>query len=46
MERPNIIRKSAGELRLPPNLADYSAECAGFSWDAARNRLEGLPAGG
>jgi acetyl-CoA synthetase len=46
MERPNIIRKSAAELRLPPNLADYSAECAGFSWDAARNRLDGLPAGG
>ncbi|RCX23888.1 acetyl-CoA synthetase [Thioalbus denitrificans] len=29
----------------PPNLADYEAECAAFSWEAARAGLEGLPGG-
>lgn len=28
-----------------PNLVDYDAERAAFSWDAARSRLEGLPDG-
>jgi acetyl-CoA synthetase len=46
MERPSIIRKSAEELRLPPNLADYALVRAGFSWAAARSQLEGLPGGG
>ena len=30
----------------PPNLADYSAVRAGFSWEAARAALRGLPGGG
>ncbi|MBM4366065.1 MAG: acetate--CoA ligase [Deltaproteobacteria bacterium] len=30
----------------PPNLADYAAERARFSWAEARARLEGNPAGG
>ena len=29
-----------------PNLADYSAACAGFTWDRARAALRGLPGGG
>ncbi|TAK71505.1 MAG: acetate--CoA ligase [Betaproteobacteria bacterium] len=29
-----------------PNLRDYSAFRSGFSWDAARGDLEGLPGGG
>ncbi|WP_295882203.1 acetate--CoA ligase [uncultured Thiohalocapsa sp.] len=29
-----------------PNLADYDGACAGFSWDAARAALTGLPDGG
>jgi acetyl-CoA synthetase len=32
-------------LRIAPNLADYDAARASFSWDAARARLEGLPGG-
>jgi acetyl-CoA synthetase len=32
-------------LRRPPNLRDYSAACAGFSWDEARRALDGLPGG-
>jgi acetyl-CoA synthetase len=31
---------------LPPNLVDYEAACAGFSWESARGELDGLPAGG
>ncbi|MCG6942841.1 MAG: acetate--CoA ligase [Thiohalocapsa sp.] len=30
----------------PPNLADYAAACGGFSWEAARAALAGLPGGG
>jgi len=29
-----------------PNLVDYDAEVAGFTWEAARARLDGLPGGG
>ncbi|MBE7423242.1 MAG: acetate--CoA ligase [Zoogloeaceae bacterium] len=46
MERPSIIRKTAADLRLPPNLADYAATRASFSWDAVRAGLAGLPGGG
>jgi acetyl-CoA synthetase len=46
MERPGIIRKSAGAQRVAPNLADYAAVRAAFSWDAARRELAGLPGGG
>jgi len=40
-----ILRKSLGGLAMPPNLVDYEAECARFSWDAARGWLDGLPNG-
>lgn len=46
MDRPSIIRKTAAALRVPPNLANYAATCAAFSWDAARAELAGLPGGG
>ena len=46
MERPAVIRKTARDLRVPPNLSDYDAQCRGFSWDAARQALAGLPGGG
>jgi acetyl-CoA synthetase len=39
MDASAIIRKSAADLRLAPNLADYAAERRRFSWDAARRDL-------
>lgn len=38
------IRKSADDWREPPNLVDYETARKEFSWDAARNELDGLPA--
>jgi len=46
VDRPGIIHKTAADLRLPPNLADYEAQCRAFSWDGARAALQGLPGGG
>ena len=46
MERPEVIRKTARDLRVPPNLSSYEAQCRDFSWDAARRALQGLPGGG
>src|SRR5512135_252503 len=46
MERPDVIRKTPGAQRVAPNLADYAAARAAFSWDAARRELAGLPGGG
>lgn len=39
---------SAVEIHRPvlPNLADYAAARAGFSWEAVRAGLDGLPGGG
>ena len=46
MDRLAIIRKTAADLRVSPNLADYDAQCQSFSWDDARAALQGLPGGG
>ncbi|MDX5318964.1 MAG: acetate--CoA ligase [Actinomycetes bacterium] len=46
MERPPVIRKSAADFRVPPNLADHAAERARFTWESAREGLDGLPGGG
>jgi acetyl-CoA synthetase len=46
MERPRIIRKRAERQAVAPNLVDYAAARAGFSWEAARRELDGLPGGG
>ncbi|MCC6215466.1 MAG: acetate--CoA ligase [Polyangiaceae bacterium] len=39
---PTSLRK---QLREPPNLADWAAARASFSWDDARRHLDGLPDG-
>jgi len=44
--RVTLIRKSAADLRVAPNLRDLDAERAAFSWDTARRELQGLPGGG
>ena len=44
--RPDIIRKTTADLRVAPNLAADAAARAGFSWDAMRRELAGLPGGG
>src|SRR5659263_413953 len=46
MERSTVIRKSAADLRVPPNLVDYAVTRDTFAWAAARSELEGLPGGG
>jgi len=46
MERPDVIRKNPGAQRVAPNLVDYAAARAAFSWDNARRELAGLPGGG
>ncbi|NMG74880.1 acetate--CoA ligase [Aromatoleum diolicum] len=45
MQRPAIIHKTAADLRVAPNLADYADTCRSFSWEAAREALSGLPGG-
>jgi acetyl-CoA synthetase len=40
-----VVRKAPAGFRVAPNLRDYAAECARFSWDEARRALDGLPAG-
>jgi len=39
------ITKTIDLLPVRPNLADYEATCASFSWDAVRRELAGLPEG-
>ena len=33
------------QSEVPPNAAPYEEECARFSWDAERRRMDGLPGG-
>ena len=40
-----LIRKASRPGAVPPNLVDYAAGCMGFSWQAARSELDGLPGG-
>ena len=40
-----LIVKPYRPWRIEPNLADYDAARAGFSWATARRRLDGLPNG-
>jgi len=44
--RPTVIRKSVADLRAVPNVADYDAARASFSWAAIAGELGGLPGGG
>lgn len=46
MERTEIIRKTPSDLQVPPNLSDYDAARAAFSWESASHELAGLPGGG
>lgn len=46
MSRPAVIAKTAADLRVSPNLSDYEAARAAFSWQAVRQVLAGLPGGG
>jgi len=39
------IRKAKSGWAVPPNMPDYDAARAAFSWDAARTELDGLPGG-
>jgi acetyl-CoA synthetase len=39
------IRKPRSGWSVPPNLMNYDAERARFSWDRARRELDGLPGG-
>jgi acetyl-CoA synthetase len=41
MALSSLIRKTASDLRLPPNLSDYEAQRREFSWDAVRGWLAG-----
>jgi acetyl-CoA synthetase len=40
-----ILRKGSPRHRVAPNLTNYAAAKASFSWDAARAELDGLPGG-
>jgi acetyl-CoA synthetase len=40
-----VIAKDPAALAVTPNLADYDATCASFTWDRARRALDGLPGG-
>jgi acetyl-CoA synthetase len=39
------ITKDPSSFRVRPNLVDYEAACAAFTWDEARRALSGLPGG-
>jgi acetyl-CoA synthetase len=39
------IRKPRSGWAVPPNLVDYAAARASFTWDTARRELDGLPGG-
>ena len=41
-----VMHKVVDAMPVAPNLVDYDTARAQFSWDAARARLAGLPAGG
>ena len=45
MQFPPVC-KDLATLAVRPNLVDYPAACAGFSWNAVRAELAGLPGGG
>ncbi len=46
MSRPEIIQKTAADLHVPANLANYNDVRHSFSWKAVRDELSGLPDGG
>src|SRR2546428_9226075 len=45
MEYAPIIKPPVDQMRVRPNLTDYQSTRAGWSWDAVRKELDGLPGG-
>lgn len=45
MSRPALIRKDIEGFPVSPNLRDYAAQRATFSWDDVRRELPGMPGG-
>lgn len=43
---PSSVLAKQGKTRVAPNLSDYDAVRAGFSWKDESRRLSGLPGGG
>jgi acetyl-CoA synthetase len=41
----DVIFKDPARARVEPNLRDYDAACATFSWERAERELDGLPEG-
>ncbi|MBI2487933.1 MAG: acetate--CoA ligase [Deltaproteobacteria bacterium] len=41
----DVIRKSSNSWIVQPNLLNYDATCARFSWEEIRLELDGLPSG-
>ncbi len=46
MQHPTHISKAVSTLPVAPNWTDYDQERQTFSWDVARQALQGLPGGG
>src|SRR3954453_18974876 len=46
MPYETITKPGAGDLKVRPNLHDYEAQRASFSWDELAKELDGLPGGG
>jgi len=45
ISKGSLLRSAPVTARVSPNLKDYDAARAAFSWDAARRELTGLPGG-
>lgn len=46
MPYDTIRKPPLNRMPFVPNLADYDATCASFSWESLRSELDGLPGGG
>ncbi|MBT9505092.1 acetate--CoA ligase [Rhodoferax sp.] len=46
MERTTVIHKTPANLRPAPHWSDFEGARRNFSWDLARDALQGLPGGG
>ncbi|MFI5399658.1 MAG: AMP-binding protein, partial [SAR324 cluster bacterium] len=46
ISKRSLLHTAPVTARVPPNLKDYDAYRAAFSWDSARRELTGLPHGG
>ena len=46
MEYTPIAKPPLDQMRVRPNLTDYESTRAGWSWNAVRGELDGMPGGG